>query len=100
MAQIRCQEGCRDDEKRDEEGAGVMTSRDIDSLESFDINGFKQWVLLRGDLATKRVLLIVQQGPGFPLIHEATAFEQKLHLETETVVAYWDQRGTGKSFRA
>lgn len=77
-----------------------MTSRHIDSLESFDINGFTQWVLLRGDLATKRVLLIVQQGPGFPLIHEARAFEQKLHLEAETVVAYWDQRGTGKSFRA
>lgn len=77
-----------------------MTSRHIDSLESFDINGFEQWVLLRGDLATKRVLLIVQQGPGFPLIHEATAFEQKLHLEAETVVAFWDQRGTGKSYRA
>src|SRR4051812_39378901 len=78
----------------------MNTQHLVDSLESFDINGLAQWVLLRGNLATRRVLLIVQQGPGFPLIQEARAFEEKLHLETEGVVAYWDQRGTGKSFRA
>jgi pimeloyl-ACP methyl ester carboxylesterase len=77
-----------------------MTTRRIDSLEPFDMNGFTQWVLLRGNVATRRVLLIVQQGPGFPLIQDARVFEQKLHLEKEAVVAYWDQRGTGKSFRA
>jgi pimeloyl-ACP methyl ester carboxylesterase len=77
-----------------------VTAPGIDSLESFDINGSTQWVLLRGDPSTRRVLLIVQQGPGFPLIQDARALEQKLHLETEVVVAYWDQRGTGKSFRA
>ncbi len=77
-----------------------MTTQLIDSLESFEINGFPQWVLLRGDLTSKRVLLIVQQGPGFPLIQDARVFEQNLHLEAETVVAYWDQRGTGKSYRA
>jgi len=77
-----------------------MTTRLIDSLESFEINGCKQWLLLRGDLATKRVLLVVQQGPGLPLIQDAREFERRLHLESEAVVAYWDQRGTGKSFRA
>ena len=77
-----------------------MTTQLIDSLESFEINGFPQWVLLRGDLTSKRVLLIVQQGPGFPLIQDARVFEQNLHLQAETVVAYWDQRGTGKSYRA
>ena len=77
-----------------------MSTRAIDSLESFEINGCSEWVLLRGNLATKRVLLIVQQGPGFPLIQDARVFEQRLHLEVGTVVAYWDQRGTGESFRA
>jgi pimeloyl-ACP methyl ester carboxylesterase len=77
-----------------------MTTRNIDALESFDINGCRQWVLLRGDLTTRRVLLVVQQGPGVPLIQDARVFEQQLHLEKEGVVAYWDQRGTGKSFRA
>ena len=46
------------------------------------------------------MLLIVQQGPGVPLIQDAGVFERRLHLETEGVVVYWDQRGTGKSFRA
>jgi pimeloyl-ACP methyl ester carboxylesterase len=69
----------------------------IDSLESFDIAGFTQWVLLRGNPRTGRVLLIVQQGPGLPLIHEARALERRLHLEADAVVAYWDQRGTGRS---
>jgi pimeloyl-ACP methyl ester carboxylesterase len=77
-----------------------MTTRHIDSLESFDIKGMPQWVLLRGNLATRRVLLVVQQGPGFPLIQDARVFEQRLHLEEHGIVAYWDQRGTGKSFRA
>ena len=77
-----------------------MTTRRIDSLESFDIEGSTQWVLLRGNLAARRVLLIVQQGPGFPLIQDARVFERRLRLESEAVVAYWDQRGTGKSFQA
>jgi proline iminopeptidase len=77
-----------------------MSTRLIDSLEPFEINGCRQWVLLRGDLATKRVLLIVQQGPGLPLIQDARVFERRLRLESQAVVAYWDQRGTGKSFRA
>jgi proline iminopeptidase len=75
-----------------------MNTGRIDSLESFDIHGMAQWVLLRGDPRSRRVLLIVQQGPGFPLIHEARALEQRLHLEAGAVVAYWDQRGTGKSW--
>jgi pimeloyl-ACP methyl ester carboxylesterase len=78
---------------------GIMTKRTIDSLESFAIGGVTQWVLLRGNLGTGRVLLVIQQGPGLPLIQDARAFEQRLHLESEGVVAYWDQRGTGKSAR-
>lgn len=77
-----------------------MTTRPIDSLESFDIDGSTQWVLLRGSVQTGRVLLVVQQGPGLPFIQDARVFERQLCLETEGVVAYWDQRGTGKSFRA
>jgi len=77
-----------------------MNTQRIDSLESFDIHGMKQWVLLRGNPGSRRVLLIVQQGPGFPLIHEARALQERLHLEEGAVVAYWDQRGTGKSWAA
>jgi pimeloyl-ACP methyl ester carboxylesterase len=75
-------------------------TRRLDALESFDIGGMKQWVLLRGNLEPGRVLLVVQQGPGLPLIQDARVFERRLTLEPYAVVAYWDQRGTGKSFRA
>jgi pimeloyl-ACP methyl ester carboxylesterase len=33
------------------------------------------------------------------MISEAPTFERDLHLEKDMVVAYWDQRGTGKSSR-
>jgi pimeloyl-ACP methyl ester carboxylesterase len=72
--------------------------RKVDSLEPLDIGGTKQWVLLRGANRHNPVLLVVQAGPGFPMIHEARAFERELHLERDFIVAYWDQRGTGKSF--
>jgi proline iminopeptidase len=75
-----------------------MTTRHIDSLESFDIGGSTQWVLLRGDLHARRVLLLVQQGPGLPIIHDARALQRNLLIESDAVVAYWDQRGTGKSW--
>jgi len=77
-----------------------MNTRGIESLESFEIDGSTQWVLLRGDPHARRVLLLVQQGPGLPLIHEARAIEQRLNLESNFVVAYWDQRGTGRSCSA
>jgi pimeloyl-ACP methyl ester carboxylesterase len=77
-----------------------MNTRGIDSLESFDMDGSTQWVLLRGGPHARRVLLLVQQGPGLPLIHEARAIEQRLNLESDFVVAYWDQRGTGRSCSA
>jgi proline iminopeptidase len=77
-----------------------MTTQRIDSLETFDIGGSTQGVLLRGTPSSRRVLLIVQQGPGLPLIHEARALERRLLIESDFVVAYWDQRGTGKSSRA
>src|SRR5262249_42012670 len=72
----------------------------VQSLECFDINGTTQWALTRGQKPDAPVLLLIQQGPGFPMIHEAPALERKLRLEEHFRVVYWDQRGTGKSFRS
>lgn len=76
--------------------APATAERRVDSLEAFEIGG-TQWVLLRGNPLAGRVLLIVQQGPGLPLIHEADAIERRLRIEPHALVAYWDQRGTGRS---
>ncbi len=70
----------------------------INSLEKILIGGIEQWVLIRGSDDSKPVLLFVQAGPGFPIIPEANAMENKLKLENHFVVIYWDQRGCGKSF--
>ena len=69
-----------------------------DALEKFALGGPPQWALVRGQSRTSPVLLLVQQGPGFPIIHEAPVMERQLHLEDDFRVVYWDQRGTGKSY--
>jgi pimeloyl-ACP methyl ester carboxylesterase len=42
-------------------------------------------------------LLIVQAGPGLPLLHEVRKFQQHLHLESDFLVSYWEQRGCGNA---
>ena len=66
-------------------------------IHTFVIDSITHHTLVRGKAAAP-VLLFVQAGPGFPLIHEADALERTLHLEQNFRVVYWDQRGTGRSF--
>jgi pimeloyl-ACP methyl ester carboxylesterase len=67
-------------------------------LERFDFPGSTQWALVCGQRPFSPVLLLVQAGPGIPMIHEARAHEHALGLEKHFRVVYWDQRGAGKSF--
>ncbi len=67
-------------------------------IEKININNSSQWVLVRGNSIDAPLLIHVQQGPGFPMISEAREMGKKLHLENNFLVAYWDQRGCGKSF--
>jgi pimeloyl-ACP methyl ester carboxylesterase len=67
-------------------------------LEKININKSYQWVLVRGKNIEAPLLIHVQQGPGLPMISEANEMEKLLHLEDKFLVAYWDQRGCGKSF--
>jgi pimeloyl-ACP methyl ester carboxylesterase len=70
----------------------------IERLERFDFGGPPQWALVRGQSRANPALLLVQAGPGLPIIGDASAIEQRLRLEARFRVVYWDQRGTGKSF--
>jgi pimeloyl-ACP methyl ester carboxylesterase len=67
-------------------------------LEKININNSSQWVLIRGKNIDAPLLIHVQGGPGLPMISEANEMEKCLHLENNFLVAYWDQRGCGKSF--
>jgi pimeloyl-ACP methyl ester carboxylesterase len=71
----------------------------IDSLEAIEVGGTTQWVRIRGADVFNPTLLIVQQGPGLPMINEARRFETALELEQDFTVVYWDQRGCGRSLR-
>ena len=70
----------------------------IDNLEKVTINDSEQWILVRGKRSDAPLIIHVQAGPGLPMISEAHAMEKNLHLETDYLVAYWDQRACGKSF--
>jgi pimeloyl-ACP methyl ester carboxylesterase len=69
----------------------------IDTLEGVQIGGVTQWIRVRGTDASNPVLLLMQQGPGLPIINDAPRLERLLGLESAFTVVYWDQRGTGLS---
>jgi pimeloyl-ACP methyl ester carboxylesterase len=71
----------------------------IDRLEPVRLGGITQWIRVRATDPANPVLLLVQQGPGLPLINEAATWERLLGLEEHFTVVYWDQRGTGLSAR-
>jgi pimeloyl-ACP methyl ester carboxylesterase len=68
----------------------------IESLEPVEINGIKQWILIRGTNASNPVLLYLHGGPGHSAIPFAHVATEKL-VDKMTVV-YWDQRGAGLSY--
>lgn len=69
----------------------------IDTLESVRLGGITQWIRIRAADMSNPVLLLMQQGPGLPIINEVRRFERLLGLEDAFTVVYWDQRGTGLS---
>jgi pimeloyl-ACP methyl ester carboxylesterase len=72
----------------------------IDTLEGVELGGITQWIRVRGADASNPVLLLMQQGPGLPVINDASRLEHLLGLENAFTVVYWDQRGTGLSSRS
>ncbi len=75
------------------------TKMAVDSLEAIRAGDTTQWIRIRGADASNPVLLLIQQGPGLPMINEARRFEHLLGLEQVFTVVYWDQRGCGRSLR-
>jgi len=69
----------------------------VDSLEMLRFDDTTQWIRIRGEDPSNPVLLLMQQGPGLPIINEVPTLERLLGLEKNFLVVYWDQRGTGLS---
>src|SRR3954470_5640564 len=79
------------------DGAPTGGLMEIDTLEGVRLGGITQWIRVRGADASNPVLLLMQQGPGLPMINDTRRFERELRLEDDFTVVYWDQRGTGLS---
>jgi pimeloyl-ACP methyl ester carboxylesterase len=71
----------------------------IDQLERVELGGSAQWIRIRGADTSNPVMLLMQLGPGLPIINETRRFDRLLGLEDAFTVVYWDQRGTGLSLR-
>jgi pimeloyl-ACP methyl ester carboxylesterase len=73
---------------------------DIDLREPVQLGESTQWIRIRSANARNPLLLLVQMGPGLPMINEVPAFGRALSLEDDFMVIYWDQRGCGRSLRS
>jgi proline iminopeptidase len=80
----------------DERGAPLVGS--IAELDTIEVGGHEQALLLRGHDRDAPVLLHLEGGPGGTGLGAMRLFGGL--LEEELVVVTWDQRGTGKSFAA
>ena len=69
----------------------------IQRLEHVILGGLKQWIYISGELE-KPLLLFLHGGPGVAQIGFAERFQGD--LKEHFLVVQWDQRGSGKSFRA
>ena len=73
---------------------------EIDRREPVRLGESTQWIRIRAANARNPLLLLVQMGPGLPMLSEVRTFERALSLEDDFTVIYWDQRGCGRSLRS
>jgi pimeloyl-ACP methyl ester carboxylesterase len=70
----------------------------IASLESVELGGDRQWILIRGRDRRAPIVLFLHGGPGMPMMYLAHAFQRS--LENDFLTVQWDRRGAGKSYSA
>lgn len=81
------------------EQSRITTPRGIDWNGFVDINGTRQYMLIRGQDSTAPVILFLHGGPGSPETGMAQARYQG-ELERDFVMVHWEQRGACKSLAA
>jgi pimeloyl-ACP methyl ester carboxylesterase len=72
---------------------------ELDEAIGLEVDGVEQRLRLCAARRGLPPVLIIQGGPGLPLLNEAPKFRSRLSLEDDFTVAYWDQRGCGPAAR-
>ncbi len=78
------------------DGEGKVLPRSLAVIESLDINGVQQKMILRSADTLNPVLLYLHGGPGSPEYPYLKYFGTA--MEDHFTVCYWDQRGSGMSY--
>ena len=69
----------------------------VDRTVELEIDGTRQRLRLCAAREGLPPVLVVQAGPGLPLLNEVPKFQRRLKLEQNFQVAYWEQRGCGSA---
>ena len=69
----------------------------IDRTIDLDVNGSRQRIRLCAERERRPPLLVVQAGPGLPLLNEVRKYQRLLDFERDFLVGYWEQRGCGNA---
>jgi pimeloyl-ACP methyl ester carboxylesterase len=76
--------------------APIKSPNGVAELRQVELNGYQQWVLIRGYDVSDPLFLLLHGGPGESSLW--LAHHTMKELERHFVCINWDQRGTGKSF--
>jgi pimeloyl-ACP methyl ester carboxylesterase len=76
----------------------IITPQGIDEKIKLHINGIDQWISVRGKDRRNPILLFLHGGPASPAMPEGYTFQTP--WEDYFTVVQWDQRGSGKTYRA
>ncbi|MGD0037509.1 MAG: alpha/beta hydrolase [Bacteroidota bacterium] len=75
-----------------------IVSKDGIEYEGYvNINGFKQWICVRGENKANPIILFIHGGPGSPESGMGCKKYQGI-IEKSFVMVHWEQRGAGKSY--
>lgn len=76
----------------------IVTPQGVDEKIKLHINGIDQWISVRGKDRRNPILLFLHGGPASPAMPEGYTFQTP--WEDYFTVVQWDQRGSGKTYRA
>lgn len=79
------------------DASGETAAGSVSELATVPIGGHDQTIMIRGRSVDSPILLYLEGGPGGT---DLGALRADVGLEEDFVVAAWDQRGSGKSYKA